>query len=275
MSERLRVPGVTDKLSSMRLVPALVVLVALLAAGAARADSDAQERVIRYAGDTLTVRLAKVAVTDVLDEVGRQAGAEIRGTVRTPRDVSVEFDAVPISDALHRLLGDQNFALVYGHEGQLKSVRLLGGPLNGSVARPPPNPAMEALAAATSPGTANVMEALAKHGAVPIAGHLGDALGGQRATLFQLLDLSTHHADPTVRAEAARALIAAVDTDPVLRTNVLSQLNTMDDAALAEYFRNSAGDNAEEVAMQILSSARAPEIRSRATAVLQRLRTGG
>src|SRR5881628_1175955 len=50
-------------------------------------------RVITYANDALTVRLANVAVDEVLDELGRQAGAEIRGGVLNPRIVSTEFDA--------------------------------------------------------------------------------------------------------------------------------------------------------------------------------------
>jgi hypothetical protein len=257
----------------MRRAPALIVLAAMLAARSARADTGDQERVIRYDRDTLTVRLAKAPVTDVLDEIGRQAGAEIRGQVRTPRDVSVEFDAVPISDALHRLLGDQNFALVYGHEGQLKSVRLLGGPQTGpatvTLVGKPASPTT------TEPESTSVVDLLAKHGAIPVTGHLGDALGGQQATLFQLIDLGTHHADPTVRAEATRALMAAVDTDPALRVSLIVQMSTMDDAALADFVRNAAGDHAEEVTMQVLNSARAAQIRAKASAVLQQLRGGG
>lgn len=257
----------------MRLAAALIVLAAMLVAGSARADTGDQERVIRYDRDLLTVRLAKVPVTDVLDEIGKQAGAEIRGQVRNPHDVSVEFDAVPISDALHRLLGDQNFALVYGQEGQLKSVRLLGGAQSGSapmlIVKPAGPPTTQ-----PAEGT-SVLDLLGKHGAIPVAGHLGEAIGGQQATLFQLIDLGTHHADPTVRAEALRALMAAVDTDPALRVSLIVQLSTMDDAALTDFVRNAAGDHAEEVAMQVLNTARAAQIREKASAVLQQLRGGG
>ena len=265
----------------MRLALALVSSAAMLMAQPVGADSNDQERVIRYDQDAVTVRLAKVPVTDVLNEIGRQAGANIRGQVRTPHDVSVEFEAVPMSDALHRLLGDQNFALVYGHDGELKSVRLLGGPQVGG---PPPAPAPApatppldpALAAAQStPQGVSVLEALAKHGPVPVGGKLGEALGSQQASLFQLLDVGMHNPDTTVRAEASRAMMAAVDTDSALRTSVVTHMNTMDDAALAAFFRNAAGDQAEDVAMQVLSNARSGEIRNRVTAVLQRLRAGG
>src|SRR5207244_888588 len=96
---RLRVRDAVDKLARMRLTPArrlaLALLAAVLAASAGRSDEGAPERVIRYERDLLTVRLTSVPVTDVLDELGRQAGAEIRGQVRDLRAVSVEFEAVP------------------------------------------------------------------------------------------------------------------------------------------------------------------------------------
>ena len=269
---RLRVPRAVVKLFCMRLTPArrlaLAVLAAALAAPGARSDEGAPERVIHYEGDRLTVRLAGAPVTDVLDELGRQAGAEIRGQVRDPREVSVEFEGVPLAEALHRLLGDQNFALVYGNEGRLKSVRLLGGPQTAAAAGAAAPPVSQ-------PPAPGIMDAFAKHAPIAVAGHLGEALGGQQASLLQLFDLSVHHADPTVRAEAARIVIGTIDTDPSLRASVLAQLNAVDDAALGALFRSMAGDNAQEVAMQIMTTARTSEIRSKASAVLQQLRSGG
>ena len=273
---RLRVQHAVVKLFCMRLTPArrlaLAVLAAALAAPGARSDEGAPERVIHYEGDTLTVRLAGAPVTDVLDELGRQAGAEIRGQVRDPHEVSAEFEGVPLAEALHRLLGDQNFALVYGNEGRLKSVRLLGGPQTAAAAAPIPAAAAPPAGQPSAPG---IVDAFAKHAPIAVAGHLGEALGGQQASLLQLFDLSVHHADPTVRAEAARIVIGTIDTDPSLRASVLAQLNAMDDAALGAFFRSMAGDNAQEVAMQIMTTARTSELRSKASAVLQQLRAGG
>src|SRR5438552_9193981 len=269
---RLRVPRAVVKLFCMRLTPArrlaVAVLAAALAAPGARSDEGAPERVIHYEGDRLTVHLAGAPVTDVLDELGRQAGAEIRGQVRDPREVSAEFEGVPLAEGLHRLLGDQNFALVYGNEGRLKSVRLLGGPqtaVAAGAAAPP----------VSQPPAPGIMDAFAKHAPIAVAGHLGEALGGQQASLLQLFDLSVHHADPTVRAEAARIVIGTIDTAPSLRASVLAQLNAMDDAALGALFRSMAGNNAQEVAMQIMTTARTSEFRSKASAVLQQLRQGG
>src|SRR5438552_81686 len=162
---RLRVRDAVDKLARMRLTPArrlaLALLAAVLAASAGRSDEGAPERVIRYERDLLTVRLTSVPVTDVLDELGRQAGAQIRGQVRD------------------------------------------------------------------------------------------------------------------LRAEAARIFIGTIDTDPALRTSVVAQLNALNDVTLGALFRNLAGDHAQEVAMQILSTARTSELRSKASVVLQQLRAGG
>src|SRR5207253_10748018 len=74
----------------------------------------------------LTVRLSGVQNSDILAELARQSGAEIRGQVREPREVTADFESVPLPEALARLLGEQNFALVYGKGGRLKAVRLLG-----------------------------------------------------------------------------------------------------------------------------------------------------
>src|SRR5205823_3568503 len=61
--------------------------------------------------------------------IGRRGGAEIVGEVRKPRDVTRQFERVPLVDALVRLLGEQNFTLRYGSEGRLRTISLLGEPL--------------------------------------------------------------------------------------------------------------------------------------------------
>ncbi len=251
---------------------ALGLLGVALAGTAVRGEQGPPPRVIHYERDALTVRLAKVPVGDVLDEIGRQADARIRGQVRDPQEVSAEFEAVPLDEALHRLLGEQNFALVYGKEGRLKTVRLLGGP---QAAAAPASPPATVVAPPAPPAADSVVSLMAKHRPIPVSGHLSEIVGGPQASLLQLVDLGTHHADATVRAEAAHAVLATVDGDGALRSSVVAQLNATDDAALADLLRNAAGDHAEEVAMQVLAGSRAPEIRNKASAVLQQLRAGG
>src|SRR5437899_1912259 len=110
--------------------------------------------------------------------------------VRDPHAVSAEFEGVPLAEALHRLLGDQNFALVYGNQGRLKSVRLLGGPQTAAAAAPIPAAAAPPAGQPSAPG---IVDAFAKHAPIAVAGHLGEALGGHEASLLQLFDLSVHN----------------------------------------------------------------------------------
>ena len=251
----------------MRRVTRAALVLALAIAGFATAD----ERVIKYENDTLTVRLTKVQLSEVLDDVAHQSGAEVHGELRSPHEISAEFDAVPLPEALHRLLGDQNFALVYGTGGKLRVVKLLGAqPGTAGVtpvaAAPPPT---------TVASTADMAGLLARHPPIPVSGRLAEIVGGPTASISQLFDLGIHHEEGQVRAEALRAAVSALDLDPALRSAVIGQMNTMDDGTLSQLLRSAAGDHAEEVAMQVLSSARASEIRVKASMVLQRLRAGG
>jgi len=55
---------------------------------------------------------------------------------------------------------------------------------------------------------------------------------------------------------------------------VVDELDTVDDGALHTLLDNVAGEHAEEIAMQILTQARANELRVKASSILQRLRAG-
>jgi hypothetical protein len=248
---------------------AAVVIAILVATGAHGAD----DHLIRYDKDLLTVRVTKMPLSTVLDTVASQAGAQVRGSLRTPHDVTADFDSVPLPEALGRLLGDQNFALVYAHDGTLRAVKLLGGPAAATA------PGAVVVAAATPttttlPGPADLAALVQNHAPVPVTGRLAAFVGGPNASLTQLLELATRNDDPAIRAEAVRAFVTSLESDPALRAAAVSQINTMDEGALTALLRGAAGDNAEEVAMQVLAHSRAAEIRIKASAILQRLRAG-
>jgi len=62
----------------------------------------------------LTARITAVPLRQVLDEVGRLSGVHIRWTNAGGADpISMEFIALPLADALARLLAGQNFMLFY------------------------------------------------------------------------------------------------------------------------------------------------------------------
>ena len=126
-----------------------------------------------------------------------------------------------------------------------------------------------------APFPGSLPELIDRHPPVPVTGQLADALGAQSATLRQLLDLSLHHGDAAVRAEAVRTGLATVEAEPELRSAVIGELNNADSAFLGTLLRTSASEQAEDVAMQVLRDSRAAEIRVKALSVLQRLRAGG
>jgi len=106
-----------------------VFLVAALALSAGPLAAGEPTCVVAYDDDRVTAHVERVALADVVREIGRQSGAEILGHVRQPRDVSLDFERVPLVDALARLLREQNFTLRYGPEGKLRTIDLLGEPL--------------------------------------------------------------------------------------------------------------------------------------------------
>ena len=105
----------------------LVVAAMVLSAGPLAAGEPTC--VIAYDADRVTVHAKRAPLADVVREIGRQSGAEIVGDVRKPRDVSQDFERVPLVDALARLLREQNFTVRYGPEGKLRAIDLLGEPL--------------------------------------------------------------------------------------------------------------------------------------------------
>ncbi|TMA37334.1 MAG: hypothetical protein E6J79_10680 [Deltaproteobacteria bacterium] len=203
-------------------IAAVVFFTGLAVTIARGADGDA-ERVVRYADDQLTVRLARAPVGEVLGEIGRQSGAEIRGEPN-PREVTAEFENVPLLDALHRLLGNQNFMLKYGEKSRLVAIDLLAG--EGA---PPGTTSVAARVSSTTtvpqPPQQTLQEALQRFPAVPITGALAGALGTNTATIDQLVNTALHHDDAGVRAEALRTTLNAVESDATLRGSLLATVN--------------------------------------------------
>ncbi len=255
-------------------IAAGVLLAAVLAAGTVAAEGpgekppggDApQARTITLQGDRLTVRVTDVPLEEVLQAVTAPSKAEIRGAVKEPHAVTVEFADVPLRDGLTRLLGEQNFVLTYREDGSLRTLTLLGGPQE---------PSMEARIVKTAPtGTAqppapNPTDLLQR--SVPVSGKLQQLLGQQTATMQQLLDLALRQEDSSVRQEAMRVGMSAVDTVPELRESVVKSLASTNDDGLASMLRSMAQDRARELVAQLATS-RTPEIRARGQRLLRQL----
>jgi hypothetical protein len=253
----------------MRGARAGAALVCVLAFGdVRRAGADPSDRLIRYDKDTLTVRLTKAPLGQVVEEIGKQAAAEIRGRVREEREVSAEFEAVPIAEALHRLLGDQNFALVYGDHGQLRAIKLLGGPQAPVVAHAAP----PATVSASPPPPLDFATVIQRHAPIPLTGRLAQALGRDSATLLDIMNAGLRFPDQAVRSEAVRLTVQTVEGDAEIRNAMLAAMNSVDDVNLAAMLRGMGGDHGEEFLIQAASVARSGDLRIKASSVLQQFR---
>ena len=227
-------------------------LLAIALAGWASTARTADEpsRSVSYQNDRLSVRLVEAPLEEVLANLGQASGADVLGTLQQPRDVTAEFDDVPLAEALERLLGDQNFVLAYGRGDRLRAIKLLGGPLapiKVAVTSPPvPEvaPPKSDVPQPRDPGGAVAM--LDGHPAVPISGRLAQALGTDAASFRQLFDAAAHNEDAAVRAEAMRAFMRALDAEPDFRELMLRALNTLDDFTLTQMLYGLAGQHAVE-----------------------------
>ena len=240
---------------------------------ASQHDGAVPHRLVEYHDDRLSVHLEKVRLDDVLGELARISGGQIRGELRDPHEVTAEFRDVPLSDALHRLLGNQNFALVYGRSGELRAVRLLGGPQTAA-AKPPAVGSLMPTTTTLPPSPGNLLTLFARHAPLPVSGRLAEAFGSNTATFEQLLNASLHNDDPAVRAEGLRVFIGGVEGDAELKNAVMGSLGAMDDQQLTALVQSIAGDHASEFVAGIVTRTRDGSLRTRGSIVLERLHNG-
>ena len=234
---------------------ALVVAATVLSAGPLAAGEPTC--VVAYDDDRLTVHAEGVPLTDVVQEISRQSGADIVGAVRKPRDVSQDVDRVPLVDALVRLLGEQNFTLRYGPEGKLRTIDLLGEPLALA--------AHDVRADAGNAGSPASARRGRHHGArssrvtlpdgqvvVTVAGTAtGGATSGRdegsgspdSPDALALLGGLSQQGTTTAQDQSNQNDQTGADFERKLRRQFLNDLSQMDDAALAEYLATPEGQH--------------------------------
>jgi hypothetical protein len=250
------------------LILALSLLAAILPGHPAGAADGPPPKTIALKGDKLTVKVNAVPLDEVLQAVVAPSQGEIRGSVKQPHDVSIEFEDVPLQDGLGRLLGDQNFVLTFRENGSLRTLTLLGGAQEqSSEARIVKPTAAHPAVAAT--------DMMQRSVPVPAGSKLAQFLGQPNATLQQLLDISLRQDDASLRVEALRAGVGAIDSEPDLKALVVKSLGDTDDHTLENVIRSVAQDRAREIVSQMAAITRTPELRVRSTQLLQHLRPAG
>lgn len=242
----------------------LAILLAATLAVPAHAADEAPEPVISLQGERLTVRVTGVSLEEVLQRFASASGAEIRGGVTTPRDVSVEFEDVSVQDGLARLLGDQNFMLTYSG-GKLTRVTLLGGPQDAPVTK----------VVKTGEGVPQSFSELIQSRMISVTpgGRLSRFLGKDSATLQQIIDIGLRNEDRGLRTEALRMAVQAVDGQPDLNAATIDTLGAMDDSQLLAVFRATARENTREVLAQMSTLLRTNELRTRSLKLLMQANT--
>jgi len=189
----------------------------------------------------------------------------VRGTLTAQR-LSVRLEAVPLVDALPRLLQGQSFVLTYDRAGGLKGVRFLG-----SSTAPWWVPVPETTA--STPKVEQSGSLAASHRPVQVRGLLASALGAEVTDFATIIGAALQSGDARLRADALRVGLRVLDGEPELRADVLRTLDGLDDAFLASWLTRVARDHAEEVARRTARMARSRPLRRRAASVARLLRS--
>jgi hypothetical protein len=226
---------------------------------------------------TLTATLERVPVATVIATLVEQTGAELRGEVLTPHDVTVELHDVPLDEALERILGDQSFTLTYDADGRLKRI-VLGGE---AVRTPTAKPGAPVTAGGPAPWPPNkevadaarrVAEFIQSDPTVPVRGRLAKALGTETSTFKQVVTAAIKHEDARVRAEARRATVKSLVADPELRVAVVTTIDSIPDDALVKALRSAAGADATLLANAFARHGRSPVLSRRMQRLISQLR---
>lgn len=254
----------------------LLALVLGLIAGSGAGSVSAGVR-LEYRDDRLSGQIEEAQLHDVLAAVGAATGAEVRGTPIEARPVSIELDAVPLDDALHRLLGSQNFTLSYRRDGRPRALVLLGGPEAAPAASDRPTAAGVAVAPTGPTGPAfplTLSRVLMKARPVPVSEPLAEALGSDRATVPQLLEMATTDEDGVRRAQATQAVLSALERQSRLRRAFLRTLHDLDAAGLEAVVSGESGPRFVSVIEYLAAHSREQALQKKASVILEQLQPG-
>jgi hypothetical protein len=235
-------------------------LAGLLGSAAFSADlpqPDVTAPMVHYQDGRLSARIDDVPLDDVLRAVTAETGVRFEGIPLDQRDVSKRFDDVPFAEALRRLIGRQNFTLVYGSNGQPSRVRLLDVP------------ALPVARGARTPAPPSFRAVLAQQPPVAVSDHLAAALGAQHGPLPLVRVLQALRLDGAdIRDEAVGVFLHALQTTPALRSSFLA----LDDRTVATLAWSWGGTHAADALSLLVTRARTAEVRGLATKGLARLK---
>jgi hypothetical protein len=229
---------------------------------------------VQYRDDRLTAHVEGAPLHDVLAAIARATGAQVRGQPLDDRPVSIELDAVPLDDALHRVLGSQNFTVSYARDGRPRTVLLLGGPEAPPPMSDRPTAAGVPVAAPAPTGPAfplPLSRALMRARPVPVPEPLAEVLGTDRATFPELLELATVDDDGIRRAQATQAVLSALERQSRLRRSFLRTLHDLDEESLQAIVAGDGGPRFVDILTYLAVHSRERALQKKATVILDQL----
>jgi hypothetical protein len=163
-----------------------------------------------------------------------------------------------LPEALHRMLGSENFVVIYDDTRRPRMIDLLADRPDVFSPAPP-----------ASPDVASRL--IARHPDVRLGADLARALGAWELPIQQLLERGFRHEAKEIRSEAVRTAIETLESDAELRDAVLGALPGLTDATLVELVRGVANGHDEEMLFYLATQTRATELRNRAVGLLQQI----
>lgn len=241
----------------------LVAGLLLASALAARAD-------VRWANDRVTAHFAAVPLDDAIRALADATGSELHGGVAAPRDVTLELDAVPLEEALHRLLGPQNFTVRYGEGDRVKAIVLRGGP--EAPAPPPVTPPAAGVQAPPKPTFPIVLARMfLRHRPIKLSEPLAERFGEDKATMPRLLEIATGDDDGIMRALASQAVLSALEREARYRRSFLRSLHDLAPDEMASIAQGPDGERLEELLGYLSAHSREPTLQKKAGIVLDQM----
>jgi len=246
---------------------AVLVLVAAAIASAA----------VRYEHDRVSASFDGVPAAEAVQAVAHATGAEVRGSVAATQEVRVELDAVPLEEALHRLLGGQSFTVRYGETGP-KAIVL------GSLADSPKaasqrttSPAASTAAGVTPTETAkgfpiNLSKIFDRHRALHVPDALAEKFGKDEMSMPQLLDIATADDDGLTRSRASQVVLSALEKESRYRRSFLRSLLHLEPDEVETIVGGPSGPEFEGLIEFFAAHSREPSMQRKAGIIYDQLR---
>jgi hypothetical protein len=243
---------------------AVVTSLVALTVVAAHAD-------VRWQHERLSAQFEARPVADAIQDVATAVGAELRGGVATPRDVTVTLDAVPLEEALHRLLDGQNFTVRYGVDGGVKAIVLQSG--QQAPARPPAKPPAAGAVTDTTPHFPIVLSKMFdRHRPLPLSDPLAERVGEPKATMPELLEMATSDDDGITRSLASQAVLSALERESRYRRSFMRSLHRLSPDDLGSIVDGPSGERFEELLEFLAAHSREPTLQKKAGVVLDQFK---